>query len=71
MGYVQYFDDSELTNILIRQKDKIIKLIHNRQLGLAKAALDTVEELWSTTNYGYNHQELTDMLKRARRKENK
>jgi len=71
MGWIQYFNEEKLDNILVKQKDKIIKMIHNRQLGLAKAALNTVEELWSTTNYGYKHQELTDMLKRARRKESK
>ena len=71
MGWIEYFKEDDLDNILIRQKNRIVKMIHNRQLGLAKAALDTVEELWSTTNYGYKHKELHDMIARARRKENK
>jgi hypothetical protein len=70
MGWIQYLKEDDLDNILVRQKARIIKMIHNRQLGLAKAALDTVEELWSSTNYGYKLTELREMLKRARRKEN-
>jgi hypothetical protein len=70
MGWIQYLKEDDLDNILVRQKDRIIKMIHKRQLGLAKAALDTVEELWSSTNYAYKLTELRETLKRARRKEN-
>lgn len=46
-------DETQTDNILVRQKDRIIKLVNDGKLNEAFAALNVVREFWYTVDYGY------------------
>jgi hypothetical protein len=51
-----------LDNILVRQKDSLIKRINDGEFLEALAILDAVHELWIESGYGYKMNELVQRI---------
>lgn len=56
--------ESELDNILVKQKDRILSLINAGRTDTAREILFIVCDLWFKCNYGYKYQELIDRIKK-------
>jgi len=55
---MQLSDNVQLDNILVHQKNYILRLINDGMLQAAEASLSTVRELWLATEYGYKIREI-------------
>lgn len=51
-------DEAQFDNLLVKQKDRIIKMIDSGNIIQAQAALEVVREMWEYANYGYKYKEL-------------
>lgn len=57
-----------LDSILIEQKNKIFRMIHNKQYDKALGAVIVLTELWNTFGYSYKAEEILkvmDSMKKA------
>lgn len=54
--------ESEMDNILVRQKDQVIALCNASLNNEAYAILKILEELWMACGYGYKLQELHERV---------
>jgi len=54
----QTLTEEEMDIFLVRQKDKIIRLIDDGKIDQARAALSVVRELWQVLGYDYKRSEL-------------
>lgn len=57
-----HIGESDLDNILVHQKDNILRLINAEDWDKAIFALEVVEELWIATGYGYKGFELSERI---------
>ncbi len=48
----------DLDNILVHQKNAIIRMINEDRISDAKVALDVVRELWNGNSYAYKVKEI-------------
>lgn len=55
-------NDAIFDNLLIQQKDFILKLINNEAYSEAFFALLTVGAMWETLSYGYKYNELMERI---------
>jgi hypothetical protein len=61
---MKYPSETEMDNMVVRQKDRIIRLINDGLTGPARQALAVVTELWETIGYGYKVKELRERMRR-------
>ncbi len=58
--------ESDLSNLLVAQKNAIYTLVHDGKYAEAEAALDVVSELWRIADYGYKIGEVHHAIKDLR-----
>lgn len=54
--------ETELDNILVKQKDLILQRINDNALNEAQAMLNVVRELWYASSYGYKYTEVNKRI---------
>ncbi len=58
----KYPTNDQLDNLLVGQKNYILRLINDGELVAATAALSTVREFWDGCGYGYKYAEVSKRL---------
>jgi len=54
--------DDNLDNVLVSQKNRILRLINDGMVSEAQASLDTVRGLWESCGYGYKYRETSERI---------
>ena len=62
--------ESELDNILVRQKDWIIRMIDDGKFNEAQFAIAILVDLWCRCSYGYKIDELIERINLMKRNTN-
>ena len=62
METVYGMTESDLDNLLVDQKNSILRLVNAGEFDRAETALDVVSALWHATRYGYKFREITERI---------
>ena len=62
LAYEKSHAESELDNLLVRQKDLILQRVNDGAFNEALAMLDVVRELWLANTYEYKFLEITNRI---------
>ena len=57
------YDETEIDNCLVGQKDHILQLINNNKLFDAATCLSIVHNMWIATDYDYKFNEIVQRLR--------
>lgn len=61
------YDEANIDNLLVVQKDHIIHMINARAFSEAIVVLNVVSPMWESLGYGYKVKELYDRIAKERK----